>query len=134
MAEERSAGAGGLSPDGKLVLLEETASVSTRDVVTGRVRISTHVDTVEEIARASLQSEDVEVTRVAIDKPVVGTPPQMRTEGDLTIIPIFEEVMVVETRLVLKEELHIRTRKATETIEFPVTLHKQRAEIDRSTP
>ena len=32
-------------------------------------------------------------------------PPEPRTEGEAMIIPTFEEMVVVETRLVLKEEL-----------------------------
>ena len=54
-----------------------------------------------------------------------------RTEGDITIVPVVEEVLVVEKRLMLKEELHIRTRTETTTIEQPVTLRRQRATVDR---
>ena len=57
--------------------------------------------------------ETVEVTRVPIDK-VVETAPEIRTDGDVTIVPVLEEVLVVEKRLVLKEELHIRRRVETE--------------------
>jgi hypothetical protein len=55
-------------------------------VPSGRVQISTHVDIVE-------------ITRVSIDKPVVGELPRARTKGDVTIVPAFEEVPFVETRL-----------------------------------
>jgi stress response protein YsnF len=41
---------------------------------------------------------------------IVETAPEIRTEGDVTILPVVEEVLVVEKRLVLKEELHIRRR------------------------
>jgi stress response protein YsnF len=41
---------------------------------------------------------------------------------------------VVEKRLVLKEELHIRRRVEQETIEVPITLRKQRAIIERTDP
>jgi stress response protein YsnF len=44
---------------------------------------------------------------------------------------VLEEVLVVEKRLVLKEELHIRRRVETETVEVPVTLRKQRAVVER---
>ena len=80
-----------------------------RQVVTGRVRVQTLTDTIEELAHAEVQRESVEVTRVPIDK-VVETAPEIRTEGDVTILPIVEEVLVVEKRLVLKEEVHIRRR------------------------
>ena len=47
------------------------------------------------------------------------------------IIPIFEEVVVVEKRLVLKEELHISQQVTTETVEVPVELRRQQASIER---
>jgi uncharacterized protein (TIGR02271 family) len=114
-------------------LVEETAAIGKRQVVTGRVRVQTVTDTIEELACADVQQESVEVTRVPIDK-VVETAPEIRTEGDVTILPIVEEVLVVEKRLVLKEELHIRRRVAAETVEVPVTLRKQRAIVERLAP
>jgi uncharacterized protein (TIGR02271 family) len=114
-------------------LAEETATVGKRQVVTGRVRMQTVTDTVEELAHADLQQETVEVTRVPIDR-IVETTPEVRTEGELTIVPVVEEVLVVEKRLVLKEELHIRRRATTEAVEVPVTLRKQRAVVERIDP
>ena len=38
--------------------------------------------------------------------------------------------MVVEKRIVLKEELHITQRVTTETVEVPVELRKQRASVN----
>lgn len=74
-----------------------------------------------------------QVTRVPVDR-IVEIAPEIRTEGDLTIVSVLEEVLVVEKRLVLKEELHIRRRAATETAEVPVTLRKQRAVVERIDP
>jgi hypothetical protein len=45
---------------------------------------------------------------------VVETAPEIRTEGDVTIAPVVEKVFVVEKRLVLEEELHIRRRVETD--------------------
>jgi hypothetical protein len=42
-----------------------------------------------------------------------------------------EDVLVVEKRLVLKEELHVRRNTLTEDVEIPVELRKQRVEIER---
>ena len=114
-------------------LVEETASIGKRQVVTGRVRVQTVTDTIEELAHADVQRESVEVTRVPIDR-MVETAPEIRTEGDVTILPVVEEVLMVEKRLVLKEELHIRRRVETETVEVPVTLRKQRAVVEREAP
>lgn len=99
-------------------------------VTTGKVRVRTVVDVVEEFAKASLDEETVEITRVPIDR-VVDRAPDIRTEADVTIVPILEEVLVVEKRLVLKEELHIRKRTSTEEVELPVQRRKQRAVVER---
>jgi hypothetical protein len=40
-------------------------------------------------------------------------------------------VLVIEKRLVLKEELHIRRNIRTEDVEIPVELRKQTAEVER---
>jgi uncharacterized protein (TIGR02271 family) len=116
-----------------LPLLQEELRVEKRNVVSGKVRVRSVVDTIEEIARTELQEERVEITRVPIDREV-STPPTVRTEGDVTIVPVLEEVLVIEKRLVLKEELHIRRHVARENFEVPVTLRKQRAVIERVTP
>jgi stress response protein YsnF len=111
-------------------VVEESATIDKRQVVTGHVRVRMVTDTVEELAHASVQREDIEVTRVPINR-VVETAPGIRTDGDVTIVPVLEEVLVVEKRLVLKEELHIRRHIETETVEVPVILRKQRAIIER---
>jgi len=111
-------------------LVEEEAVVGKREVTTGRVRVHTRVDVVQEPVRASLQEEAVEVTRVPIDREI-DVAPEIRTEDGVTIVPVVEEVLVVEKRLVLKEELHIRRHTRTEDVEVPVELRKQRAEIER---
>ena len=113
-----------------LQLVQETASISAESVVTGRVRVSTETDVREEIARATLEGELVDVVRVPVDRPVE-TMPAIRTEGDVTIVPVVEEVLFVEKRLVLKEEIHIRRRLTREVVEMPVKLRRQRAVVER---
>jgi stress response protein YsnF len=49
----------------------------------------------------------------------------IRTEDGVTIIPVLEEVLVVEKRLVLKREIRISKRSNLETVEIPVSLRKQ---------
>jgi stress response protein YsnF len=55
--------------------------------------------------------------------------PKSEPRGAVTIVPIVEEVLVVEKRLLIKEEVHIRRRATTETADVPVMLRKQRAVI-----
>ena len=110
-------------------LVAEELRVSTRENVTGRVRVRTVVDVAEEMVRQELESEHLTVTRVPVDQLIEAAPP-IRTEGDVTIIPIVEEILVVETRLVLKEEVHIRRTSTMEMVEQPVTLRRQRAVVE----
>jgi uncharacterized protein (TIGR02271 family) len=119
-----------------LSLIEETARIEKRAVETGRVRVSTRTETVDQVLRESLRSDNVAVTRVPIDRTLAEgeTPPVAREEGGVTIIPILEEILVVEKRLVLKEEVHIRRTTAGEEVEVPVTLRRQHAVIERVTP
>jgi stress response protein YsnF len=112
-------------------VVEEELAVSKRAVRTGTVRVETTTEEVDDLASAVLESSDVEVVRVAVGREVDQVP-GVRTEGDTTIVPVLEEVMVVQKRLVLKEELHIRRRVTAERVEVPVTLRRQSATVTRS--
>lgn len=111
-------------------VIEEELRVEKRSVVTGRVRVRQVTDEIEQVARATLDEENFAVTRVPIGQEITSRP-ALRTEGDVIIVPVVEEILVVEKRLVLKEELHLRRVTTQETVEVPVTLRKQRAVIER---
>ena len=109
----------------------EELEVSTRKVKTGSgVRIHKTVTQTEKIVDYPLLYESSDVTRVAVNR-VVQTAPAIRHEGDLMIIPVMEEQLVIEKRLVLKEEIHIR--KTRETVRQPqsITLREEHAEVER---
>ncbi|MCA1628121.1 MAG: YsnF/AvaK domain-containing protein, partial [Acidobacteria bacterium] len=57
----------------------------------------------EEIVDELLLKEAVEVERVIINREV-DAPVPVRYEGETMIVPVLEEMLVVEKRLVLKEE------------------------------
>jgi uncharacterized protein (TIGR02271 family) len=112
-------------------LFEERARIDKRSATTGKVRVVTHTETVEELVRAVLEGEEADVFTVELDQSVSGPAPRLRTEEGVTIIPVLEEVLIVEKRLVLKREIHIRKRSTLETVEIPVSLRKQRAKVER---
>jgi hypothetical protein len=51
-----------------LPLLEEHATIDKRTVTTGKVRVVTHSETVEETVRAVLKGEEAEVVTVELDQ------------------------------------------------------------------
>jgi uncharacterized protein (TIGR02271 family) len=116
-------------PELVVPLVSEELRLEKRETSTGKVRVQTVVETVDELARATLEEDSLDIKRVAVEK-VVAEPPAIRSEGDVTIIPIVEERMIVEKRLVLVEEVHIRRTTSARTVEMPVTLRKQKAVIE----
>jgi uncharacterized protein (TIGR02271 family) len=114
----------------RIPVVDEEERINKREVVTGRVRIRTRVEEADETVRGTLDEEVVEVERVPVDR-IVEAAPAVRQDGDVTIIPVMEEVLVVEKRLVLKEELHVRRRRKQESVEVPVTLRRERVEVER---
>ena len=57
----------------------------------------------------------------------VDTAPEIRTDGEVTIIPVVEERIVVKRRVILKEEIHVSRRRSAETVQIPVSLRRQQA-------
>ncbi|GJE43572.1 DUF2382 domain-containing protein [Methylobacterium soli] len=114
-------------------VVEETARIDKRVVERGRVRVQTRTETTEEVLRETLRSDLVGVTRVPIDRVIAEgeVAPVTRTESGVTIIPVLEEVLVVEKRLVLREEIHIRQTTSGEAVEVPVSLRRQHAVVER---
>src|SRR5688500_1529763 len=111
-------------------LAEEQIEVAKREIERGRVVVRKHVDTREEIAEAVLQQDELSVERVLMGVPVDVTPP-IREEGNVLIVPVLEEQLVIQTRLILKEELRITRRRRSETFREPVRLRAERAEVVR---
>ena len=117
----------------RIPLVEERLRVSTREVETGRVRVRTVVDEHTEYARADLAHQGVTVERVPINREVTAVP-IVREEGDTLIFPVVEEVLVIEKRLVLKEEVRLTRTRSTEAFEQSIALRSPRAVVDRLTP
>jgi uncharacterized protein (TIGR02271 family) len=111
--------------------IEEVVHVDKRAVETGRVRIIKSVRTEEVHVDRPLVSEHVDVQRVAINQ-FVNDVPQVRHDGDTTIIPVVEEVLVVEKRLKLKEELHLTRRRTVEQHTEVVPVRIEEARVERT--
>src|SRR4051812_32667444 len=71
-------------------VIQEQATVRKRVVETGEVKVSKHVREYEEIIDIPHMHEEVRVDRVPINQ-FVEVAPQVRTEGETTIIPVLEE-------------------------------------------
>jgi uncharacterized protein (TIGR02271 family) len=111
-------------------IVAETLDVQKRKVQTGGVRIKKVVHEREEVVDEPLMREEVQVKRVPINR-VVEAPVPVRHVGNTMIISLLEEVLVVEKRLMLKEELHI-TKGEVETYKPQrITLRTEEAVVER---
>lgn len=117
-----------------LPLIAEELEISKRLKETGRLRISKRVNSTPSIVEEQLRHEHYEVKRVPMNQ-TLDQPVEARKEGDTLIFPVLEEVLVIEKRLVLVEELHI-TRKVEEKLERrELELRKEEIDVERvSTP
>lgn len=120
-----------MSDDLHIPVLQEEAHVAKRTVETERVSVRTFTQTQDVLVHDEVRREHVEVTRVVCDREIREAP-AIRTEGDVTIVPVFEERLVVEKRLFLVEELHLRRTATVEQVEMPTTLRRTGVEIERS--
>jgi stress response protein YsnF len=113
--------------------VEERLTIEKCTRETGRVQIQTIVDTEYVLAQEVLRQEQVQIDRVEINRDIEMMP-QVRRDGDVLIIPVVEEYLVVQKRLRLKEELHVRTVEAVEPIAKTVPVRRMRAVVERLGP
>jgi uncharacterized protein (TIGR02271 family) len=111
------------------VLVEEP-DIQKRVVETGKVSITKQVHEREVLVDEPLCREEVEVTRVPMQR-VVDAPIPVRHENGTMIISVLEEVLVVEKRLMLKEEIHIRKHHVETHQPQQVTLRSEEVCVER---
>ena len=128
---ERHGASGGVR-DAPTVLpvIQEALEVHTTPVETGHVRIRKVVHEREETVDPPLLHDEVVVERIPINR-VVEAPIPARSEGDTLVIPLLEEVLVIEKRLLLKEEVRIARRRVETHRPQRITLRREEAVVER---
>lgn len=113
-------------------VIQEELQVSKRTVDTGRgIRVQQHVVERTEVVDEPLHEDVLEVTRVPIGSAVDrDNMPQPRQEGETFIVPVLEEILVVERQLRLKEEVHITRHKREVHAPQTVVLKSQEISIE----
>ena len=111
-------------------LLAEEISVGKRRIVTGRVEIATICREREELVDELLTREQVQIERRPVGT-TVDRVPEIREDDDTLIIPVVEEVLVVERRLVLKEEVRVRRVRGAERHQERLNVRRQDVVVTR---
>jgi uncharacterized protein (TIGR02271 family) len=116
----------------RVPILEERLVAETRPVDLGELRIHKRVEHVAEQVSQPVTRDPLLVERVPINRPLEA-PAAIREEGDWLVIPVMEEVLVVQKRLMLKEEVRIRKDQVTEEQVVHETVRRERVELEDAT-
>jgi stress response protein YsnF len=84
----------------------------------------------ETLVDEPLLHDKVAITRVPIQR-VVDGPVPVREEDGTTIISVVEEVLVVEKRWMLREEIHIRKQRVETHQPQRITLRSEEVQVER---
>ncbi len=111
-------------------LFTEELSVSKRVVPKERVRVSRVTHKKEQLVDELLAHEYVEIDRLQLDQPIDAMP-AVREEDGVIIVPVVEEVLTIERRLILKEEVRIRKIRDKERRHERVLTRYQEVNVTR---
>jgi stress response protein YsnF len=114
-------------------VVREEVQVDKRLVDTGNgVRIHKTVAEYPCHIDERLSRDEVEVSHVPVDRIVpLDAAPSTRYEGETLVVPILEEVLVVERRVRIKEELHITRTRHEEHHAETVMLKAEQVSVER---
>ena len=123
---ENATALGSLNDEGVLMipLVEEQLQVGKALVETGRVQLTKTVEQRDEVVSTPLLHQTVTVERVPVGR-YVDVAPASRQEGNVTIYPVLNEVIVVEKRLLLVEEIHVTSQQQQTLDQQTVTLRRE---------
>lgn len=119
-----------IEPD-VIPVIEEQVHVDKEVVETGSVYIYKDVHEEEVSVDLPYSHEEVEIERVPVNEYAEGTPPPIRYEGEKMIIPVLKEVLVVEKRIMVVEELHITKRRIENKETQKINLRREEIKVDR---
>jgi uncharacterized protein (TIGR02271 family) len=98
----------------------ESGVVSVRKVVRERI----------EVIDEPMLHDEVDIEHVPINR-AVDAPEPPREEGDVLIIPVYEEIVTIQRQWVLKEEVRLRRREVQSRHREEVVLREEQAVVER---
>lgn len=112
-------------------IVEEQLDVTKQVVETGQVRLVKTVEEHSQLVSTPLTRDEFAIERIPIEQ-YVQEAPSVRVEGETTIYPVLREVVVVEKRLLLVEEIHVTKRQIETVDEQTVNLRREVVTVERS--
>lgn len=117
----------------RVPLGEETLAVSRVARQVGRVRVEIVPETHDETVDVDVAEILTEIERRPVGR-IVRRAPRPRWEGDVLVVPVVEEILVVEKRLRVVEEVRLSRVRKSRRVKKTVTLRRTRAVVERLKP
>jgi uncharacterized protein (TIGR02271 family) len=115
-----------------LPVIEEQVVISKEVVETGKVHVSKKVTEDEVSIDLPMIQEGYEVERIAVEKRLLNEYPSTRYENGNMVIPVVREVLVVEKRYEVSEEVFIKKTVKEIPNQQQVILKKESVDITRT--
>lgn len=112
-------------------VIEEELLVTKQQIERSVVRVTTKVNSHEEVVDEPLLYEWVSVERVPVNQFIEEDLPNVREENGVMVIPIIEEVLVIQKKILLREEVHLTKHKTTVRKPQKIVLRSQVVEVER---
>lgn len=112
--------------------VSEQLDVQKRVVDRGGFRIEKSVQVRDVLVDEPLYRDEYTIERKPVNKAVSASePPSIRHEGETMVVPVLEEVIVVQRRLMLKEELHVVRHRREYRDPHTIELRSEHVSVDR---
>jgi uncharacterized protein (TIGR02271 family) len=106
-------------------VIEEEFIIGKKLIETDSIQISKKVFEEEVDADVLMKFEELHIEKKTINQYIDAAPESIRTEGDTTIISVIKEVLVVEKKLMLVEEIYIKKTTSEKTVSVKETLKSE---------
>lgn len=113
-----------------VAVVEEELHVGTEEVTTETLRVRTVVREDEHVIDEPVRNKRVEIARVPVDR-ICDQPVPDRQEGDTTVLSLCREIITVQKKYHVYEEVRVRTFYEEDRHREVVRTRRTEAIIDR---
>jgi len=117
----------------RIQLAEETLEAHVVERDGGRIVIHKRVETEPVTAQVDLRHDYMEIDEIEMDEAATERR-EPWYEGDTLMVPVYEEVLVSYTELMLRKVIRIRNQGATEQVDVQGTVRREVVEIEEIGP
>jgi uncharacterized protein (TIGR02271 family) len=113
----------------RLPLMEETLEAQVVDRQQGKVLIHTRVETEPLQARVDLRHDDVVIDQLQVNE-LAAERREPWYEGATLMVPVYEEVLVTETKLLLRTIIRVHNKGRHEQVNLRGTVRREVVDIE----